>query len=1696
MFPLKVRTISESGSGNGGKQGTGWFLRSNLIVTAFHVVGVEGNGWLHELQPCDYTLQPGGEKLLPLCYDSKADVALMECVAPPNNVTILQPAKRLGIGTSWRARGFRRALEGKGFVLTGKVIEVAEDVLAESTLQLMVDQGSDASWEGMSGSAVCVGGRVAGVLTQEVPRAETLYAASITPVLWLLALYDAAQELEREVLALSEHPETQHHLREMPVELLGARDLTSATELARSLKKKSLQGDHGTMRALVEELAERGLATELQTVRRLLSKPPPHIIIDRMPRVHPGINVEGFVETIVQEHLTPFVGRAAELTSMDALLEQASGALVVLGRAGLGKTALLANWLRQQTERQVFVAYHFFSALVPETCDPVGFYRNLLRQIYEYHELDPTGIPYDQPGLKESLVAAVREPPQEATPLVLLVDGLDEFDSDRRGKSASGAGLRWPFGTKLPPGVYVIASARNFGVPPDWLQSWLDHVTASPPRLNSLSDLDQDSVGDYLRATGVLRELAEETARVTRILTITQGFPLYLKHLTDDLVRAVQDGQSFEEVLQRTPHKFADYIKTQVKELVTEELPDKALELLDLLTVTKGRISCKDLMGVLGLKSRDLIRIDDSWRLTRWLYIVPTGQDRYYSFQHPLLAELFAEEAEDESKQALERLLQYCARWSTTESLYALKYYPIHLLEARENRRLIELGMDDVFLDRQAQAFPSELLLPLNTLEMARQAADVEDDAVGLAGLTLSHAYRVFAIQAIARDEAQRGDALRALATVELYEPADQIIWILLLAWRLRDEGRLGEAKAALDRLLSVPMPSEMEGWKKPPLPGDSNSGWEGEYIAFLLAQVAPLGWRPFATLQRLLAGHARLSLALHLLNSGDAGTAEEVLASPATVEAESNVADQNPGGGLPLERNAEVLRDELLFKTAQSRLTQQGPNQAEATAQKLQNPSNRVRVLLEIADRRIDDGLPGIPDLLNRIEDECKILGDVNDQITGLFCVFWLRERIGDSSSAQAQLIRIQDMAKERRAIPAYLDGLLILIDSQLKRSLVEKARANLSGCTKLAASIPEADRRAHSLLEIARRQEEAKDADAVVRALRAAEEAVREIQEGRPKSELLARIGWLGHTIGQFELANKGFDSARAEALALPNDDEQYGALLTIAEMKLRARVTDAASAYSEAISRTQHWAAARRCDAMAEAAQSRLGAGEPDAARTMFTSALEASAQIYDPGERCAIRRGLADSLRTGAQLDLARCALRLAEQDAAKITDSSKMVEETRKIAVLMTEFEDPKAHIAWERALNAIDSSSDHQIFKNLYYFSLARESIRCGILDIATRAVNARGSDYFGSLELATAQALRGDNVSAQQSLFRALAPLSMWSDNDGPAHVLAGLGWMLTEEQDDENADNCFKAACNVSSCLQPLANRIVVTWEIGDYLCHAHRPESAERTFRSALALVEQLPADRDKYLALRKVLDAQLRNPLDDSFAYIWIDDLPQYSTFSLEIVRTQLEAVIHASMQRRAEAELAFARTVALARLSPGEVENVLIDNALLQAQLGMREAAKTSLDEAMRHAKQPPVYPASVERVALAFAWIGEHEEAMQNIDRPALRFQLAAWVMGFPEFSRSQSESDNRADDVITQVQRQVIQAITHNDPNARVSELDRVLDLSRERTGDHWIRTQAALAVALGQAKVGAHGRALSTLQEVLLADPSAGRD
>jgi tetratricopeptide (TPR) repeat protein len=168
-------------------------VRANLIVTAFHVVGSkEARKWMHEDdEQCQYRLLVGGSELAltPHDFDVSADVALLRLDAAgaalhPLPLAMAPPQH----GDRWRCDGFPRMQGDRPITLTGTIAAVRGD-----SVQLTTEQGTVASWKGISGAPVCnASGEVVAMLGEETVEASTMWATHVAAIRRLLAEGDGS----------------------------------------------------------------------------------------------------------------------------------------------------------------------------------------------------------------------------------------------------------------------------------------------------------------------------------------------------------------------------------------------------------------------------------------------------------------------------------------------------------------------------------------------------------------------------------------------------------------------------------------------------------------------------------------------------------------------------------------------------------------------------------------------------------------------------------------------------------------------------------------------------------------------------------------------------------------------------------------------------------------------------------------------------------------------------------------------------------------------------------------------------------------------------------------------------------------------------------------------------------------------------------------------------------------------------------------------------------------------------------------------------------------------------------------------------------------------------------------------------------------------------------------------------------------
>ena len=111
-----------------------------------------------------------------------------------------------------------------------------------------------------------------------------------------------------------------------------------------------------------------------------------------------------------------------------------------------------------------------------------------------------------------------------------------------------------------------------------------------------------DVIAEWIKkaGNGELVGFAADEKFVLKISELTQGFPLYLAFLIDELIQKTQNGKDGYAVLAITPQGFQRYIEQQVDLLDKLEIEEPIRKLFILLTVAKGPLSSDDLKSTRG----------------------------------------------------------------------------------------------------------------------------------------------------------------------------------------------------------------------------------------------------------------------------------------------------------------------------------------------------------------------------------------------------------------------------------------------------------------------------------------------------------------------------------------------------------------------------------------------------------------------------------------------------------------------------------------------------------------------------------------------------------------------------------------------------------------------------------------------------------------------------------------------------------------------------------------------------------------------------------------------------------------------------------------------------------------------------------------------------------------------------------------
>ena len=378
-------------------------------------------------------------------------------------------------------------------------------------------------------------------------------------------------------------------------------------------------------------------------------------------------------DSLLRSQAAGFGGREASLRHLTEFLgDSGRRCLVVSAPAGYGKTALLARLVGSSESRY---PYHFFDRGDPTSVSERDALASLVEQLMALAGEEGDVKTDDVSWLQGQLNQLARE--QYSEERTIILDGLDE--------------ATWNVTALLEPllakGVRLLASQR-------WTGRDLVAFRSSPPEIVHLNGFDHDGIRSVLQAVGVGADTINGTGVVDDIARIARGQepqfggadPFVVRFIAEDLVAGRVDAQHLQE---RTAG-LSEYLDDWYREMrESAAISTSTLWLVRLLATAKGPLSQADLEALIPAGPDVVLRATFREIIAPVYRHLVKEADGTYRLAHHRLAEFVRGQIDEETDRR--RLLEYCKRWRTTHSDYALRFLIAHLIEVSDDPAIWEL---------------------------------------------------------------------------------------------------------------------------------------------------------------------------------------------------------------------------------------------------------------------------------------------------------------------------------------------------------------------------------------------------------------------------------------------------------------------------------------------------------------------------------------------------------------------------------------------------------------------------------------------------------------------------------------------------------------------------------------------------------------------------------------------------------------------------------------------------------------------------------------------------------------------------------------------------------------------------------------------------------------------------------------------
>lgn len=295
-------------------------------------------------------------------------------------------------------------------------------------------------------------------------------------------------------------------------------------------------------------------------------------------------------ESFVRHRLDVHVGRGNLLDHLDAHADGDGPPLALLGDSGVGKSALLANWIvrRRDQHAEEFVLPHFIGA-TQASADWASLIRRVMLETKRHFGIT-LPIPDDPKALRSAFPNWLHQAAAKGR-VVLVLDGLDQLEERDQAQE-----LAW-LPEAIPAGVRLIVSTLP-GPPLEEIQrrGW-STLTVEPLTATDRLQLIEDYLGQYRKSLGSVRaaRLAEAPACAN---------PLYLRALLEEL-RVFGVHEKLDEIINHylaapDPRTLFEMILARYEQDFEQERPGLVGDSMSLLWAARRGLSEAELLDLLG----------------------------------------------------------------------------------------------------------------------------------------------------------------------------------------------------------------------------------------------------------------------------------------------------------------------------------------------------------------------------------------------------------------------------------------------------------------------------------------------------------------------------------------------------------------------------------------------------------------------------------------------------------------------------------------------------------------------------------------------------------------------------------------------------------------------------------------------------------------------------------------------------------------------------------------------------------------------------------------------------------------------------------------------------------------------------------------------------------------------------------------